>query len=207
VTPIEPRLMTLFLRSRQASPTLLTLVGVAAATGLAFALITSAELALLVRSVGPLAAAVVVGVAVRSPFGETERLASAALALLRAGHVAGLVVVAAIGLGIGGALWRPAGISIEDAVTILTRNLAGFAGLALIAAVLIGGGLSWLAPLGFGGGTMMAHLVGIADDAWWYWPVQDADDGSARFVATALLVVGIVALSRMGARDVMEDGS
>jgi hypothetical protein len=204
---MEPRLLALFLRSRLVTSSLMALAAIAAATGAAFARVTSADLTLLVWCLGPLAAAAVVGVAVRSPFGETERIASAALSLLRAGHVAGLVLGGTIGLALAGMLERSADVSTADTAAILTRNLVGLTGLALLAAVLIGAGLSWLAPLGYAGGSVVAVLAGVAEDAWWQWSTQEPDDGAAAVVAAALLVAGLAAVSRLGARDTVDDAT
>ena len=189
------RLTVLFLRSRMTGPSLLVLTAVAAAAGLALDASTNTDLTLLLRLTAPLAAAVVVGVAVRSLFGEAERTASRPLPPLRLVHLALLLAGGGGGLALANVL--PDG----GALGMLLRNGAGFVGLALLGARILGTAASWLLPLVYGGGVFVAYLAQPERDPWWRWPLQPADDGSALAIALALLAGGLANVVIAGARD------
>jgi hypothetical protein len=148
----------------------------------------------------PLAAAVVVGTTVRSPFGEAERTASQPLPPLRLGHLALLLGYGGVGLALAGV------VPDDGSLGMLLRNGAGFAGLALIGARIFGTAASWLLPLAYGGGVFFAYLIRPANDAWWRWPLQSADDGSAFAIALALLASGLAIVVIAGARDGVDEG-
>jgi hypothetical protein len=193
------RLIILFFRSRLAGPALLVLVAVAAAAGFALDASNYDDLTLLLRMTAPLAAAVVVGVAVRSPFGEAERTTSQPLPPLRLTHLALL-------LACGGGGFALASLLPDDgSLGMLLRNGAGFVGLALIGARLFGTAVSWLLPLAYGGAAFIAYLVQPDRDPWWRWPLQPADDGSALAISLALLVVGLALVVLTGARDGLDE--
>jgi hypothetical protein len=194
------RLNVLFLRSRMAGPALLVLTAVAAAAGIALDASDYADLTLMLRMTAPLAAAVVVGVAVRSPFGEAERTASRPLPPLRLTHLALLLACGAGGFALASLLPD------DGSLGMLLRNGAGFAGLALIGARILGSAASWLLPLTYGGGVFFAYLVQPDRDRWWRWPLQPADDGSAQVIAIALLVTGLAIVVLTGARDGLDEG-
>lgn len=195
-----PQLMIHFLRSRMVVPALLLLTAVAAAAGLALAASDYADLTLLLRLTAPLAAAVVVGVAVRSPFGEVERTASRPLPPLRLAHLALLLVYSVVGFTLASV------VPDDDSLGMLLRNGAGFVGLALIGAWMLGTAASWLLPLAYGGGAFLAYLIRPASEAWWRWPLQSADDGSALAIALALLAGGLAIVVIAGARDHLDEG-
>ena len=189
------RLTILFLRSRMAVPALLVLTAIATAAGFALDASNYADLTLLLRMTAPLAAAVVVGVAVRSPFGEAERTASQPLPPLRLTHLALL-------LACGGGGFALASLLPDDgSLGMLLRNGAGFVGLALIGTRLLGTAVSWLLPLAYGGAVFIAYLAQPDRDRWWRWPLQPADDGSALAIALGLLVAGLAIVVLTGARD------
>ena len=191
----NPRLTILFLRSRLAVPALIVLVAIAAAAGLALDASAYADLTLLLRMTAPLAAAVVVGVAVRSPFGEAERTASRPLPPLRLTHIALL-----LGCGAGG--FALASLLPDDgALGMLLRNGAGFVGLALIGARVLGSAASGLLPLAYGGAVFFAYVARPDHDPWWRWPLQPANDGSALAISLALLATGLALVVLTGVRD------
>jgi len=192
--------MILFLRSRMAVPALLVLTAVAAAAGLALAASDDADLTLLLRMTAPLAAAVVVGVAVRSPFGEAERTASQPLPPLRFAHLTLLLAYGVAGFALASV------VPDDGSLGMLLRNGAGFVGLALIGAWMLGTAASWLLPLAFGGGVFFAYLARPVSDAWWRWPLQSADDGSALAIALSHLTVGLAIAVIAGARDGLDEG-
>ena len=135
-----PRLMILFLRSRLAGPTLLVLTAVAAAAGFALDASDDADPTLLLRVTVPLAAAVAVGVAVRSPFGDAERTARQPLPPLRFVHLALLLACGVAGCALASV------VPDDGSLGILLRNGAGFVGLALIGAWTLGTAAPWLLP-------------------------------------------------------------
>jgi hypothetical protein len=183
-----------------AGPALLVLTAVAAAAGLALEASDYADLTLMLRMTAPLAAAVVVGVAVRSPFGEAERTASRPLPPLRLTHLALLLACGGGGLALASLLPD------DGSLGMLLRNGAGFAGLALLGARGLGPGASWLFPFGYGTVASFAYFSGHHPDRWWLWPLQSADDGSALAIALALLAVGLANVVPTGARDGLDEG-
>jgi hypothetical protein len=194
------RLMILFLRSRMAVPALLVLTAVAAAAGLALDASDDADLTLLLRMTAPLAAAVVVGVSVRSPFGEAERTASQPLPPLRFAHLTLLLAYGVAGFALASV------VPDDGSLGMLLRNGAGFVGLALIGSWTLGTAASWLLPLAYGGGVFFAYLAQPDRDRWWRWPLQSAGDGSALAVALSLLAVGLAIVVIAGARDGPDEG-
>ena len=195
------RLMILFLRSRMAVPALLVLTAVAAAAGFALDASDDADLTLLLRLTAPLAAAVVVGVAVRSPFGEAERTASQPLPPLRFAHLTLLLAYGVAGFALASV------VPDDGSLGMLLRNGAGFVGLALIGAWTLGTAASWLFPLAYGGGVFFAYLSRPPSDAWWRWPLQSADDGSALAIALSLLAAGLAIVVTAGARDGLDEAA
>lgn len=195
MTTQDTRLAVLFLRSRQTTPITLALTAVAVAAGLALSASNNDDLTRILRMVAPLAAAVVIGTASGSPFGETERSASRALPPIRFGHLAlllgasaGLLALAALALG-------------EDGSGALLRNCAGFVGLALIGAWLVGAGVSWMLPLAYAAAVFTDFLVKPDRDASWRWPLQPIDDDGSSLIAVALLVAGLGVVAWRGSRD------
>ena len=143
----------------------------------------------------PLALAMVIGVGTHGPFGEIERTVSRPLPPLRLGHVAGLLAIGAAALFLIALTWQ------GDAERVFLRNLAGFAGLALLPVPLIGARLSWVLPFAFG---MLAFWVGsnTRDGVTrWAWPMWPANDGLAMGIALGLLALGLVVAVLFGARD------
>jgi len=139
------RLGMLYLRSRSAGRAVAVLVAVAMLAwlwrrwgGTSQVTVTLLPLAM------PAAAAAAIGIGMGSPFGEGETIASRPLAPLRLGHPGGLLAIAAVALAIAVLRW-----GVPDGAWTLARNLAGFTGLALLIARLVGGGLSWVGPLGY----------------------------------------------------------
>jgi hypothetical protein len=194
------RLTILFLRSRMAVPVLLVLTAVAVAAGFALDASNHADLTLLLRMTAPLAAAIAVGVSVRSPFGEAERTASQPLPPLRFAHLTLLLAYGVAGFALASVVPN------DGSLGMLLRNGAGFVGLALIGAWMLGTAASWLLPLAYGGGVYFAYLTRPVSDAWWRWPVQPAGDGSALAIALSLLAVGLAIVVTAGARDGLDEG-
>jgi hypothetical protein len=195
VTIRPSRLTLLFFRSRATEQTLIILTLLAVAATIAFVTTDNPDLTPILLMVIPLAAAVVVGAATGSPFGEAERTASHSIPTLRGTHLALLLVCGGIGLAI--ASFAQA----DDPLGTLLRNGAGFAGLALIGARLFGSGASWLLPLGYGGVAFVDYLFQPDLDAGWRWPLQSTSDETALALALALFAFGISVIVIAGSRE------
>jgi hypothetical protein len=189
------RLIALYLRSRLAARAVAVLAAVAVATWF-WARWTGAETltVTLLPLAMPLAAAAIIGTSTGSPFGESEAAASRPLEPLRVGHLAGLLGIAALTLALAAQHW-----SVADGGWMLVRNLAGFTGLALLTARVLGSGLSWVVPLGYAVLALVAPQAGQAPA--WAWAVRATTDQAAAVIATALLLAGLVLVARTGARD------
>jgi hypothetical protein len=141
-----------------------------------------------------LAAASVMAGATRSPFGDPERAASSPMSILRLTHLLTMIAAATAFVAVSG--WTATyGISL---VTIL-RNLAGFTGIALITAAVLGPHLSWTVPMGYV--MYCGGQLDIQASSPWSWPLLPAGDLTATAITIALLITGIAAVSIAGARD------
>lgn len=186
------RFAWLYLRSRLTGQCV-AVIACIAALAWAFASRVDASLALIpLLLLPPAAMAVVVGAGASAPFGEAERTASRPLPLYRLTQLSGLLALGVVGLLLAATAWQHA-----DGGALLTRNLAGFAGLALLGAWLTGAPLSWLAPLA---ATSLAAVLNAAERTpWWDWALRPASDDWASVVALGLLVAGLAAVTRPGA--------
>jgi hypothetical protein len=200
VTIPNSRMAVLFLHTRMTRQALIMLTAISAAAGFALDASNYADLNLLLRMAVPIAAAVVVGIAVHSPFGEAERTASQPLPPLRLTHLALLLAYGVAGLALASVVPN------DGSLGMLLRNGAGFVGLALIGARILSTAASWLLPLAYGGGVFIAYLTRPDRDAWWRWPLQPANDDSALAIALALLATGLTIIVMSGARDGLDEG-
>jgi len=201
------RLAVLYLRSRLLG-TALAVVGVSAFVGW-YLLDQSRDVGVtrLLLTLGSVGAATAVGISARSPFGETERITSFRLWSLRLGHMAGLLVVAALALGLANRVetepWTD---------WVLIRNLAGYAGFALLTARLAGASISWLLPTIY---AMAAFVtlggVEVADfsdrQRHWGWPMMPGDDRFSAWLAGGMLGLGLFLIVAGGGRDRVEENS
>lgn len=179
------RFTVLYLHSRLAGQTVAALVAVALAAWLwARWSGTDAITVTLLPLTMPLAAAAIIGASTGSPFGESEAMASRPLGVVRAGHPMGLLLVAGLALALAGTWWN-----VPDGAWMLARNLAGFTGLALLAARVLGSGLCWVVPLGYAVLSLLAPQAGAAPA--WAWSVRAAIDREATVIAFALLFAGL----------------
>ncbi len=202
------RLFSLYLRSRRAGFAAVSLIAVAVfgwigadwmlqlpqfggASG--YALIPAILLM-------PILSGCAIALTTPSPFGETERAVSRSLPALRLLHLGGLLLWAALTLAVVARHWaHPA------SELMLARNLAGFTGLALLGAWLLGGRLSWVIPIAYGGVVTLTGRDAPNQFAWWAWSIRPGDDALAAFLAMAALVVGLAAVSLMGPRERVGD--
>ncbi len=144
----------------------------------------------------PLVSASAIGVAAYSPFGEAEGTASRSMPTLRLGHLVGLLAAALATLAMAALDWRQ-----EWAELILARNLAGFAGLALMAGTIVGSRLSWVVPLVYGIAAFRLGAIAPGRFAWWAWPIRPIGDELAAGVAIGLLATGLAAYALLGTRE------
>jgi hypothetical protein len=144
------------------------------------------------------AAAAIISVVVRSPFGESERATGRWLPYLRLAAALSLTGVAFAALAAGSA-----GADLLGGSLGLFRNVAGLVGVGLLSAAVLGGSLGWIGP--------MAYLA-LAEEAlsavWqtpWTWPARPPDDLGAEVCAGLVFAVGLVIAAVRGARDTGRD--
>ncbi|MFI5065774.1 MAG: hypothetical protein ACHP9Z_17605 [Streptosporangiales bacterium] len=139
-------------------------------------------------------AAAVVAVSTHSPFGEPERAAGRWLPWLRLGTAVALTAAAFGALAAG-----VAGAGLSGGSLDLLRNVAGMAGLGLLTAVVTGGLLAWVGPLGY----MMLAEIGLT--AGWgnplLWPGRPPHDLGGALCASLVFAAGLIATTVRGARD------
>ena len=189
------RLTLLYLRSRLAGGALLACLGTALFGWYLLDQSSDMNLTKLLLATVSLGAATAVGVSARSPFGDTERVVSRPLPPLRLVHLAGLIALAALALGLANRVE-----TVDWTEWMLVRNFAGYVGLALITARLIGASLSWITPVAYG----MAAFMSMSERRW-AWPMKPGDDQWAAWTVVILLVVGLGLIVLTGGRDRIEE--
>lgn len=203
----------LYLRSRRAAYATGGVLGVALCTwGLGSWVLSipgvgaKSEPFVYIQVLAPMLVACMVGASAYSPFGETERTTARPLPPLRFGHLAGLTSCAAVALILVVLAWKLGGENQSRMVLTLLRNLAGFSGLALLAAWIVGGRLAWVLPLVY---AMYALIRGLKPDgtewARWAWPMRPLSDDLSWTVSLVLLVVGFVVICTYGGRQIRQD--
>jgi hypothetical protein len=143
-------------------------------------------------------AAVLIAMTTHSPFGEAERATGRWLPYLRLGAALALtgIAIGALQLGVTGA-------SLPGGVLMLARNVIGITGIGLLAALVTGGLLAWILPLGYVGFAEYA-----LNEAWrnpWTWPVRPPADRGAWICAGLVFAVGLAAVTFRGARTSLAD--
>jgi hypothetical protein len=103
---------------------------------------------------------------------------------------------------------------VSDIQWALGRNLILFTGLALLGARLIGIGLGWLLPVGYGFLAFLATLLAAGQphhqlqwarsDVHWAWSLHAGKEHEAALVASLVLVIGLGIAVQWGARDHLE---
>jgi hypothetical protein len=139
-------------------------------------------------------AAAVIAVSTYSPIGEPERATGRWLPYLRLGAAVALTAAAVGALAAGAAAAGLAGGALD-----LLRNVAGLAGLGLLAAVVTGGLLAWIGPLGY----LMLAEIGLA--AGWgsplLWPGRPPHNLPGALCAGLVFAAGLVAATVRGPRE------
>lgn len=194
------RLLGLYLRSRRTVPALVALLGVAAATWALLDLIDNRTLTKLLLIIVPLAPAAIVGAALYSPFGETERTASRPFPTLRLAQLTLLLVIA----GGGAAIANLPALG-EDFRWLLVRNGAGYVGLALLGARLGGATRAWIVPFLYGLFVVAAPGDALSRTSRWLWPLQPPAEQAALSIAVLVLLVGLIIGSLAGPRAMSDE--
>ncbi len=140
------------------------------------------------------AAAAVIGVTARSPFGEPERATGRWLPFLRLGTCLALAGAAVGALAAGSASAHLAG-----GAAGLLRDVAGFTGIALLTAAVLGGALAWIGPIAYLAVTLPA-LTGQWTTPW-VWPARPPHDHGAAICAALVFAAGVAVVTVRGARD------
>jgi len=205
------RLAYLFLRSRQVERALMLLLVLGTAT-LLWRRLSDGDLLnndLMITGL-PAAAAIIIGASTGSPFRDVEDAARHWLPALRLPHLVGLVLLATGALAVATAAWH-----VPDIQWALVRNLILFAGLALLGAWLVGPGLGWLLPVGYGFLAFLATLLAAGQphhqlqwaksDVPWAWSLHAGKEHEAALVASLVLVIGLGIVAQWGARDRLEE--
>jgi hypothetical protein len=130
----------------------------------------------------------------RSPFGEPERATGRWLPFLRLGAAVALTAAA-----FGALAATSATAHLDYGYLALLRDLAGMTGIALLAAALAGGSLSWIGPLGFW--VLAAYAINGAWATPWAWPGRPPHDPGAALCAALVFTAGAAAVTIRGARD------
>ena len=143
----------------------------------------------------PLASAAVIGVSAGSPFGEVEHVASRSLPALRFCHLLGLLTWATTTLVLAAHGWEQPHVEL-----VLTRNLLGFAGIALLGGCVFGCSLSWVLPFAFAALAFRLGMPAPNAVALWAWPLQPPENGVALAVALLLGAAGLSLISLYGGR-------
>lgn len=202
------RFVFLYLRTRRTSRTVFTLSLIAPVTwALTWLLVETSPYGVgsggltLLLVFGTLAAACVVGTGVRSPFGDAERVAARPLTPVRFGHVAGMLLWAALLLSTALLSFDLEGASPEYPLLVLLRNLAGFSGLAFLTASIAGAQLSWIPP--FAVSIVYLTLMSTGGDLFSRWAMRshDGNHGPSWLIALTLLGVGVGVVSLLGSRE------
>lgn len=188
------RFAGLYLRSRLAGHMAAYLLGVALLGWLGTRLF---QTLVPVPVVAPLAAACLMGLSIRSPFGEIETTTSRPLPVLRLGHLAGLLAYGAVTLSFATPQW-----GMDQADWLFARNLLGFTGLSLLSARVLGSGSSWVPPFAYGAIVLIAGRDVRGEWTGWVWPTQPIEDVPSAFVASVLLAAGLIVACLTGAREI-----
>jgi hypothetical protein len=197
IDPARPRLAWLHLASRQAPKALATLAACGVFLGIALRahwIQGSGSLAQQVPLLIECAAAMIIALTTRNPFGEAERSAGPRLAGLRLAASLAMSGAALGALAAGAAAGRLPGGTAD-----LLRNLAGLTGTGLLAAGVLGGALGWIGPLAY---TAIAEFS--LTSAWpspWLWPGRPPHDLGAALCAGLVGAAGLALITIRGSRD------
>lgn len=191
------RAARLFLQSRRTGWTLLLILAAGILAGVAFRQLNTDSALLNQALIGiPLLPAVIIGISVQSPFGDVERASGNWLLPFRWLQL-GLLIVPAALLLIVSTLNTPSEPSLA-----LVRNLAGLTGIALAGNRILGPLASWVAPLAF---AVVALVIDPLSR--WAWLTNRSAEGWSLWIASGLLVSGLVAITVVRDREMVAEGA
>ncbi|MEI2774523.1 MAG: hypothetical protein V9G19_00835 [Tetrasphaera sp.] len=150
-----------------------------------------------VVAAAPLALAMLLAARLGSPDVALDRTSPRAWWRLRLAGVLSWAAVTAVGLGVG-LRAEPAAYGAGAVV----RNILGYAGLACLAAGVVGAGLAWAPGFVLGSVLYLAapHPVPPAA-AWWAWPMAPGGWDGSWVSATGLFVIGVGWYAARGPRE------
>ena len=194
------RLVRLYLASRRVLTCLLVLAAAAVALRTALHWLPrtgtfSRQIPLIIEA----GVAAMIGATTRGPFGEPERATGVRLPVLRLGVSLALAAAALGALAAGSA-----SAHLADGRLGLLRDLGGLTGIALLAAVALGGAWSWIGPIGYLGAVALPALAGHWTTPW-AWPARPPHDRGAAICAALVFAAGLAAVALRGAGDSARD--
>lgn len=154
----------------------------------------------------------VIGIAIWSPFGETERVSPVVLPVMRAVHLLSMVLIGCVSIGLVIASWRDVMPGVQ-LVPLFVRNVLFLTGVVLLAGRVIDVRLAWLLPVMLGGVTITGLLQGMADmiapeDLWrgsdWNILALSLAHGHATAICLGVALGAFMVYIRDGVRDSAE---
>ena len=193
------RLVRLYATSRRMPVAVAAIV--ACAAGLRIALIGHWDSygALQLPLVFEAASVAAITVTTASPFGEPERATGRWLPFLRLASALVLTAVAVGALAAAGTGAHLAGGTLD-----VLRNVAGMAGIGLLCAAALGGGLAWVGPTGYllvGAYALYTQWHGPSLTTPWLWPARPPHDLGAAICAGLVFTCGMAVITVRGAHD------
>jgi hypothetical protein len=114
-------------------------------------------------------------------------------------------LIAVVGRGVVIALAAAgSGAHLSGGYLEIARNVAGIAGLALLCAAVLGGGLAWVGPAGYlvvAAYSLYAQWHGGGPSTPWIWPARPSADAGAWLCAGAVFAAGLTLITVRGPRD------
>jgi hypothetical protein len=137
-------------------------------------------------------AASIIVATTHGPFGEAERATGRWLPYLRLGTTLALTGIA-VGLLAAGA----AAAHLPGGTLDVLRNVFSIAGIGLLSAAVLGGGLSWIGPMSYLVLCENALLNGWTTP--WMWPARPPHDAGAALCAALAFITGTAIITAGGA--------
>jgi hypothetical protein len=134
-----------------------------------------------------------------SPLGEPERAGGRWLPFLRLAAALALTAMAVGALAAAGT-----GAHLAGGTLGVLRNVAGMAGIGLLCAAVLGGGLAWVGPTGYlvvGAYALYTQWHRPALTTPWIWSARPPHDLGAAICAGLVFTFGMAVITVRGARD------
>lgn len=180
-------------------------------SGLDIEQMTARNEALLLHIAAALLASVI-GLAMFTPFGETERVSPVVLPAMRALHLLLMLLIGCVAIGIVIAGWRQV-VPGADLVPLFIRNTVFLTGALLLAGKVIDVRLGWMLPVVLGGvtiTTLLQEMRGMMslEEMWrhseWNILALDLSHGWATAICLGVGIGAIAVYVRDGVRDAAE---